>query len=275
MPSHVSLIVLIVAKDDKTSHTQGLAKYQSDKDVFQFVRWKYFHPFNKPRLDFSPGNILFFSGKFVIEEENEYIMVAYASIIDVGASDNGFKADEIPLCIPHFMSPMKVNNNPKIHNDNVYFGAQCRVYNAFTAHNVHMDLIVFYPAQATRFEKPDIIALEATDIDYLSSSDINFGNFETSSSNAASSLSDLSSIAGEFRSVTSQTPKKCQRSVFVSSSALNSLDLTTENVEEGWFENISEERQDDIDEQNDNDNEESEKEQEIKKKKPRRTKWEV
>ncbi|CAG8648492.1 17491_t:CDS:2 [Racocetra fulgida] len=92
-----------------------------------------------------------------------------------------------------------------------------------------MDLIVSYPAQATRFnhlhdrikigrsfvvsgfikfEKPDIVALEATDIDYLSSFDFNYNTaLETSPSTVSKSRSVINSIADEFRS-TSQTPNK-------------------------------------------------------------------
>ncbi|KAF0442571.1 hypothetical protein F8M41_003647, partial [Gigaspora margarita] len=69
---HVSLIVLIVAKDDKTSHTQGLANINLIKTFFNLL------------------------GNFAIEEENEYIMVAHASIVDIGNPDNGFAAEETP-----------------------------------------------------------------------------------------------------------------------------------------------------------------------------------
>ncbi|CAG8776881.1 24286_t:CDS:1, partial [Dentiscutata erythropus] len=79
-----------------------------------------------------------------------------------------------------------------------------------------------------KFENPNIIALEATDIDYLSSSDINLNTFKTLSSTATSSLSDLSSITEEFKSTTSQTLKKHQRLVYalfssntISTSAMN------------------------------------------------------
>ncbi|RIB02398.1 hypothetical protein C2G38_2227926 [Gigaspora rosea] len=71
MPLHIYLIILNVEKYDKISHTQGLVKYQSDKD--------------------------FFNLNFVIEEENEYIMVAHAKINDIGNSNNRFEAEEIPF----------------------------------------------------------------------------------------------------------------------------------------------------------------------------------
>ncbi|CAG8752598.1 12363_t:CDS:2, partial [Cetraspora pellucida] len=187
-----------------------LAKYQLDKGIFQTIRWKYFHPFNKPHLQFSSGDLLFFAGKFMIEDRIEYITVAYATIVNVGDLDDGFKSDEIPLCVLHFMFPVKVKHNPKICDNIVYFWAECYVYNSFTTHDIHMDLIVSYPAQATRFnhlhdyikigclfvvfgfikfEKPDIIVLEATDIDYLSFFDFNYNTtLETSPSTVSKSL---------------------------------------------------------------------------------------
>lgn len=233
MPSHSSLIVLIVAKDDKTSFAQGLAKYQLDQNVFQTIRWKYFYPFNKPRLEFSSGDILFFEGKFVIEDGSEYITVAYASLVSIGDPDDGFKADEIPLCIPHFMSPASVKHNSKLFNEKIYFVVECRVYNSFTAREVRMEIIVSYPAQATRFEhlkdritvgrsfvvsgfikfESNNITLEATDIDYLSSFNANYNlsndalsiNSNTSNLN---SNSDINLIANEFKSTNSQPLRK-------------------------------------------------------------------
>ncbi|KAF0450371.1 hypothetical protein F8M41_002193 [Gigaspora margarita] len=121
---------------------------------------------------------------------------------------------------------------------------------------------------------------------------------ETSSSNAANSLSDISSIADEFSSVTYQTPRKRQRSVSItiskdadSASATNLQEiatnnakitsdkkgknklsnLDTEDVEEGWIETAYEERlYNNISEQDDIDKEESEEER-VKKKQKKRT----
>ncbi|CAG8611386.1 11366_t:CDS:2, partial [Racocetra fulgida] len=93
--------------------------------------------------------------------------------------------------------------------------------------------------------KPDIIALEATDIDYISSFDFKYNNIpETPLSTTSKSHSDITSIADEFRS-TSQTPNKRRRSTHTSTSQamcpplpvtsqkLNSFDANTEITSSG------------------------------------------
>ncbi|CAG8719255.1 12209_t:CDS:2, partial [Cetraspora pellucida] len=104
--------------------------------------------------------------KFMIKDGIEYMTVAYAYIVGISDSKYSFKADEISKYVLHYMFPMMVKHNPKLHDNSIYFIAKDHVYNSFTTHKTGWLFIV---ASFIRFEKPNIITIEATDIDYLSS----------------------------------------------------------------------------------------------------------
>ncbi|CAG8552328.1 2994_t:CDS:2, partial [Cetraspora pellucida] len=97
------------------------------------------------------------TGKFIIEDGVEYVTVAYANIIRIGDSKDLFKPNEIFLCVPHYMSPV----------------------------------IIKHVAGFIKFEKPNIITIEATDIDYLSSFNTNYDVTENPSITSTTPLDSL------------------------------------------------------------------------------------
>ncbi|RIB14082.1 hypothetical protein C2G38_2196135 [Gigaspora rosea] len=69
MPSHTTLIVIIVTKENTNLLAHGFAKYQLADNDFKIIRWKYFYPFNKPQVEFSIGDIVIhITSDFVIFE---------------------------------------------------------------------------------------------------------------------------------------------------------------------------------------------------------------
>jgi len=232
MPSHASFIVIIVTKENYTSLTQGLAKYQIEENEFRIVHWKYFYPYNQPYTEFSAGDIVMFAGKFVVENLDQYITVSYPCIIATGDSERAFAADEIPLSAPHCMFTIQVTRDPKELEGSTYFDATNSQYNSVTnSKNVLMKLRVFYPTNAPRFSflRPnsiktnktyivsgfirrvttDFTIIELTDIDFISTnvSSVQYVQ-ESTSSNTSNNRSFIDLIAEDVDSTTSQQSKR-------------------------------------------------------------------
>ncbi|CAG8784836.1 10261_t:CDS:1, partial [Cetraspora pellucida] len=132
MPSHATLIAIVVTKEDSNSLTQGFAKYQPAKGEFKIVRWKYFYPFEKPYTDFSVGDVVMFAGKFVVENLEQYIIVSNVSVIAPNENDQELVTEEVPLSVPHCMFLVLVKRDPQMIRDATYFDAECFQYNSFT-----------------------------------------------------------------------------------------------------------------------------------------------
>ncbi|CAG8803121.1 29084_t:CDS:2, partial [Gigaspora margarita] len=172
MPSHISLFVI--------SHT---------------IKWKHFFSSNESPQLFNPRDIIFISGKYVVENSEECVTVAYASIIDAGKPEREFDMIGIPVCDTHLMVSANVNRNPKKTEEFIHFGVECTEYNAITgSSNIKIEIIVLYASQSVRFKHLGLleinikiannylilefikfsdfgkILIEATDIDYQKSS---------------------------------------------------------------------------------------------------------
>ncbi|CAG8574244.1 2383_t:CDS:1, partial [Scutellospora calospora] len=234
MPSHATLIAIVVTKEDSNSLTQGFAKYQADKDDFKIVRWKYFYPFEKAYTDFSVGDIVMFAGKFVVENLEQYVIASSVSVITVSGPNQEFGADEILLSAPHCIFLILVKRDSQSIRDSTYFDADCFQYNSFTnSKRVHMKLRILYPTNAPRFTyihannsiksgrtflvsgfvrriSPEVIAMEATDIDFMYASNavVNHNVQEISSTTTSSHRSVFDEIIDEIESTISQAPKK-------------------------------------------------------------------
>ncbi|CAG8820186.1 2139_t:CDS:1 [Dentiscutata erythropus] len=113
MPIHIALIVIIT--NVKSSHlcSQGSAKYKLPNETFQIIQWKYFFPINEPLQVITTGDIVFFSGKYVIENSDQCLTVGYASILSTRNSSHEFNIINIPPYIPHFMFLASVTRVPK------------------------------------------------------------------------------------------------------------------------------------------------------------------
>ncbi|CAG8695720.1 19317_t:CDS:2, partial [Racocetra persica] len=118
------------------------------------IRWKYFFPINEQPQIITTGNIVCFSGKFVVENSEQCLTVASANILDAGYSNHEFSIANIPSCIPHCMLSAFITCTPQKVNNFIYFDMECLEYNAITStSNVKIKITVLYPFHSIRFQK--------------------------------------------------------------------------------------------------------------------------
>ncbi|CAG8818234.1 26494_t:CDS:2, partial [Gigaspora margarita] len=152
MPSHTTLIVIIVTKENTNSLAHSFAKYQLANNDFKIIHWKYFYFFNKPQVEFSVGDIAMFASKFVIENLEQHVTVSCVNVIEVRDSNHEFEANKIPISVPHCMFHVIVSHEPKEYEESMYFEAGCYQYNSHTnSKNDHMKLRIFYPTNVLQF----------------------------------------------------------------------------------------------------------------------------
>ncbi|RIB23975.1 hypothetical protein C2G38_2071214 [Gigaspora rosea] len=236
MSSHITLIVIVVTKEDSNSLTQGFAKYQPVLDDFSIIQWKYFYPFEKPYVEFSVGDIVMLAGKFVVENSEQYITASNVCVVATRDPNQEFNAADIPISIPHCMLPVLVKNEPQNLREITYFDTKCSQYNSFTnSKNVLMKIRVHYPANSKRFTylrannsirtgrtflisgffrriSSDMTTMEATDIDSFITPNAKT-TFELEdkiflSSSNSNNRSDIDLIIDEIESNTSLPLKK-------------------------------------------------------------------
>ncbi|CAG8447118.1 15142_t:CDS:2 [Dentiscutata erythropus] len=187
-----------------------------------------------------------FTGKFIVENNDQYITVFHACVIADGDPKQEFEANEIPLSIPHSMFIVQITREPKECGDSTYFEAVCYQYNAYNnSRNVQMKFRMFFPTNAPRFSylrannsinKPFMVSdfimcvtsnftiVEVTDIDFINANTTtnSIKNVQESTSSVASShRSDIDLIAEDIdaESSTSRSPKRPR--VFTSRSFKN------------------------------------------------------
>ncbi|CAG8614754.1 21750_t:CDS:2 [Racocetra persica] len=186
---------------------------QTPNETFQTIWWKYFFSINDPPQIITTDDIIFFSGKYIIENSEQCLTVSYASILGTNHESNITNIFNIPSCVPHFTS---------------------------TA-NVKMQMTAFYHSQSTRFEKylgplgsyiklshnylisglikflaSGKIMIEATDVDHLKTLNMNNNIFESSPSTMSNTKSIINIISNDIefsvKPDTSTTYKDIQES---------------------------------------------------------------
>ncbi|CAG8751911.1 14842_t:CDS:1, partial [Dentiscutata heterogama] len=212
--------------------SHGTAKYKLSNEASQTIRWKYFIHTNTSPQEFAPGDIIFISGKYVVENAEPCMTVAFASTIDTGKPECEFNIHDVPVCDPHGMFYVSVNRIPKDKEDFIYFDAECTKYNSVTgSSNIKMDMTILYPSKSTRFkylvllganiksENKYIISgfvkfsdsgkmiIEVTDIDYVKSTDFNYNIVESSSSTKSNTWSIIDIIADDIESQSTKNDK--------------------------------------------------------------------
>ncbi|CAG8571784.1 44928_t:CDS:2 [Gigaspora margarita] len=154
MPSHVALLVAVTSK--------------------------YFYPTNEQPQLCIPRDLVFISGKYVIEKLEQCITVLYASVVNNENPNHEFDVSDVPECILHCMISVMANCKPKEVEDYIYFGVESVKYNSVTSLSaVRMQMTVLYSSQDIRFQK--YLGTSATDIDYLRTSALNYKTFKNSS----------------------------------------------------------------------------------------------
>ncbi|CAG8512774.1 26964_t:CDS:2 [Gigaspora margarita] len=193
-----------------------------------------FLPTNEQPQLFRPRDLVFISGKYVIEKLEQCITVSYASVVNNENPNREFDISDVPECIPHCMISVTANCKPKEVEDYIYFGVESVEYNSVTSSSaVRMQMTVLYSSQNIRFQKylgtsgsniklgntyfvsgffkfskSDQIIIEATDIDYLRTSALNYNIFKNSSLVDSKHRSIIDIIADDIKSIFAQTPLK-------------------------------------------------------------------
>lgn len=229
MPIHASIVVFITTKNENNSFTQGTAQYQPSEHTFTTIHWKRFDSTDSSKTDFSVGDIVSIAGKFVVENSEQFITIASATVVDKKDSKDEFDAELIPLNTPHVMLNVTVTRDLKTSGDTIHFGVETREYNSCTGnHDIHMPITVFYPVQRSRFNhlranlkinkplmvsgflhiiKSTVTMVEATDVDYLKQ-EVNYNITKNPLQTTTKTFTDLDRIADEIHATTSSPIQK-------------------------------------------------------------------
>ncbi|CAG8519118.1 6800_t:CDS:2 [Gigaspora margarita] len=133
MVSHVSLLVVIISVKNSHLCSNGLAKYKLTKELSQIVKFKYFFSTDQPFQTFANSDIVFISGKYIVENMEPCFTITYSSIIDSGNPNCEFDMSNIPITISHYMYFVTVNCDPKRVKEFVHFGIEMIEYNSVTS----------------------------------------------------------------------------------------------------------------------------------------------
>ncbi|CAG8713806.1 43165_t:CDS:2 [Gigaspora margarita] len=188
MPLHVALLVAVTSVKNNRLFSHGLAKYKFSKEISQTVRWKYFFPTNEQLQQFTPSDLVFISGKYVVENLEQCITISYASIINSKNPNCEFDISDVPEHANHKLKEVE---------DYVHFGVESIEYNSVTI-GKHVFRVGLF-----KFLKSGQIIIEATDIDYLRTSTLNYNTFKNSLINSRNrSIIDI--VADDIESISAQ-----------------------------------------------------------------------
>ncbi|CAG8803636.1 13836_t:CDS:1 [Cetraspora pellucida] len=73
MPSHVTLLVVIISVNNSRSCSYSYMKFKPSKETSQMIKWKYFYSADEQPQMFIAGNIVFISGKYIVEKSEQCI----------------------------------------------------------------------------------------------------------------------------------------------------------------------------------------------------------
>ncbi|RIB15244.1 hypothetical protein C2G38_2192868 [Gigaspora rosea] len=117
---------------------QGLAKYKITKELSQTIKFKYFSTDQPPQI-FANGDIIFISGKYIVENSEPCFTVAYSSIVDSGNPNREFDTSDLSITIPHCLYFVVVNRLLKKVENLIHFGIKTVEYNSVMVENYHSD----------------------------------------------------------------------------------------------------------------------------------------
>ncbi|RIB24979.1 hypothetical protein C2G38_2167122 [Gigaspora rosea] len=147
---HASVVVFITTKNENNSFTHGIAQYQPSENVFSTIHWKRFDSSDKSNNNFLIGDIVSIAGKFVIENSEQFITIASATIVDKKDSTDEFNSEIITFNTIHLMFNATVTHDLKTSGETIHFGVETREYNSYTGnHDIHISITVYYPIQRT------------------------------------------------------------------------------------------------------------------------------
>ncbi|RIB12528.1 hypothetical protein C2G38_2249450 [Gigaspora rosea] len=204
MVSHVSLLVVIIFAKNSRLCSNGLAKYKLTKELSQTIKFKYFYPTDQLFQTFANSDIVFISGKFIVENMEPCFTIAYSSIIDSSNSDHEFNTIDVPITIPYFTG----NSNVKMDMIVIYPQQSPRFkYLGNLGYNIKMQS-AYFVSGLFKFSKSDKMMIEATDIDYLKTPTVNINRIESSFSTIANTQSIIDIIDDDIDSTATQPADK-------------------------------------------------------------------
>ncbi|RIB18337.1 hypothetical protein C2G38_2310624 [Gigaspora rosea] len=103
MPSHIALLVAIMSVKNNRLFSYGLA-----------------------------NDLVFISGKYVIENLEQCVTISYASVINSENPNCEFDVSNVPECVPHCIFLVTANRKLKEIEDYVRFGVESVEYNTVT-----------------------------------------------------------------------------------------------------------------------------------------------
>ncbi|CAG8730774.1 28930_t:CDS:2, partial [Racocetra persica] len=173
----------------------GFAKYKPSKETSQTIRWKYFfHADEKSRI-FMAGDIMFISGKYIVENSEQS------------------------------------NRKPKETEGIIHFGMECTEYNSVTrplGPNIKIGG-TYLISGFFKFSQSGKLMIEATEIEYLKITQLNYNIPESSSSSVSNTRSIIDIIADDIDSITTEIPPKhAEFTTFSVKHNTTSIDTNTE-----------------------------------------------
>ncbi|CAG8793437.1 23898_t:CDS:2, partial [Racocetra persica] len=169
MVSHISLLVVIIAIKNSPLCMQSLAKYKISKELSQTIKFKYFFTTNQSSHIFKNSDLVFISGKYVVENSEPCFIIAYSSIVDNKNPNREFDMTAISVYIPHCIYSVVINREPKEVKEFIHFGAETVEYNSVTdidyLKTLAINIITSKSSSLTKANTPSIIDLIDDDID--------------------------------------------------------------------------------------------------------------
>ncbi|CAG8689587.1 16995_t:CDS:2, partial [Racocetra fulgida] len=230
MVSYALLLVVVISVKNSPSCSQGLAKYKLTRELSQTIKFKYFFPTNQPYQTFANGDIIFISGKYIVENSEPCFTIAYVSIVDNKNPNREFDMSDVPITIPIAYT--------------LIYLLWCETVE-YNSPNIKMDMTIIYPHKSPRFKylgdlgsniklrssyvisglfkfsKSGKMMIEATDIDYLKTSTISINQSESLSSITANGSSIIDIIDDDIESIAIQKLQKPPGSYETSKNPLN------------------------------------------------------
>ncbi|CAG8753078.1 24640_t:CDS:2 [Cetraspora pellucida] len=158
--------------------------------VVMTIRFKYFLSIEQPVQMFLSGDVIFISGKFVIEDSELCFIVAYLSIVDNNNPNCEFDTTNVPLCIPYCIYSVVVNQMLRKVDKFIHFGAETIEYNSVTGSNTWA------------------LWVQATNIDYIKTPTISINSSKSSSLSASGVPTIINIFNKSINSAFTESSKK-------------------------------------------------------------------
>ncbi|CAG8760573.1 3218_t:CDS:1, partial [Gigaspora rosea] len=108
-------------KNENNSFTHGMVQYQPLENIFSTIYWKHFDSLDKSNNNFSVGDIVSIAGKFGIENLEQFITIASATIVDKKDSTDEFNSEIIPFNTLYLIFNATVTRDLKTSGETIHF----------------------------------------------------------------------------------------------------------------------------------------------------------